>query len=242
MPRFAIRLLAAAVLFAGGFGAGAHIPSLAAARVVIAPAGNFTLDLTFDVPPFVLDLTPPAATDDAMNAWLDGPTNALAQSLDVAQSRFQREFSVVTDKGAGRADKIMFPRLADLERYKESVPMVQLPVMLALSLEGRLPAGARSVSFRFPAVMGIVAITVNRPGQPPATLVANSGEAPPPIPAKRRRRFPSSLPTPMPCRQPRRRSPNRAAGWWRGNISRSALNTYCRKGRTTSCSCWGCFC
>jgi hypothetical protein len=71
-----------------------------------------------------------------------------------------------------------------LERYKESVPIVQLPVMLMLSLEGRLPAGTRSVSFRFPEVMGIVAVTVNRPGQDPATLVANSGETTEPIPVQ----------------------------------------------------------
>ena len=62
--------------------------------------------------------------------------------------------------------------------------MVHLPVMLILSLEGHLPAGTHSVSFRFPAVMGIVAVTVSRPGQDPATLVANSGEATEPVPLR----------------------------------------------------------
>jgi hypothetical protein len=157
---------------------------MAAATVTIEPDGKLLLDLTFDVPPFVLDVTPQAATDDAMNAWLNGPTNALAASLNVAQSRFAQEFSMVTDTGAGGVDKIIFPSVADLERYKESVPLVQLPVMLPLTVKGKLPAGARSVSFHFPAVMGAVAITVNRPGQTPATLVANSGEATEPIPVQ----------------------------------------------------------
>ena len=157
---------------------------MAAAQVVIGSDGKFTLDLTFDLPPFVLNVTPSAATDPDMNAWLSGPTNSLAASLAAAQSRFAKEFTGVTDKGTGGVDKIAFPTVADLERYRESVPIVQLPVMLMLSLEGQLPAGARSVSFHFPAVMGIVAVTVNRPGQDPATLVAHSGEATAPIPVQ----------------------------------------------------------
>ncbi len=71
-----------------------------------------------------------------------------------------------------------------MERYKDSVAIVQLPVMLMLSLEGHLPPDARSVSFRFPAVMDVVAVTVNRPGQEMSTLVANSGETTTPIPLK----------------------------------------------------------
>jgi hypothetical protein len=142
------------------------------------------LDLTFDLPPFVLNVAPQAATDDAMNAWLDGPTNTLAANLDEARLRFQKDFSVVTDQGAGRVDKIIFSTVADLERYKDSVTIVQLPVMMILSLEGHLPPGTRSVSFRFPVVMDVVAVTVNRPEQEPSTLVANSGEATPAIPLK----------------------------------------------------------
>jgi len=176
--------------------AAAHLPSIAAALVTVQPDGKYSLDLTFDVPPFVLSVTPQAATDDAMNAWLNGSTNALIASLAAAQSRFSREFTVLADAGTNRSaglrfgsmksgvTKIIFPTAADLGRYKESVPIVQLPVMLMLSLEGRLPAGTRSVKFQFPAVMGVVAVTVNRPGQEPATLVANSGEATEPIPVQ----------------------------------------------------------
>ncbi len=166
------------------FSASAHIPAIASVTATVAADGKFTLDLTFDVPPFVLGVTPLAATDDAMNAWLDSPTNALAASLDAAQLQFQKEFAVVTDQGAGSVDKIIFPTIADLKRYEDSVPIVQLPVMLPLSLEGHLPAGAHSVSFRFPDVMGVVAVTVNRPEQEPAALVANSGEITTAIPLK----------------------------------------------------------
>ena len=186
MSRFAVKSVALVALLwrAAVFSASAHLPSMASATGTIEPDGKFTLDLTFDVPPFVLNVPPQAATDDAMNAWLNAPTNSLATSLAAAQSRFAKEFSMMTDQGAGGVDKIIFPSIAGLERHKESVPIMQLPVMLILSLEGHLPAGTHSVSFRFPAVMGIVAVTVSRPGQDPATLVANSGEATEPVPLR----------------------------------------------------------
>ena len=173
---------ALAIFCAASLPVAAHLPSIAAALVTVEPDGKFSLDLTFDVPPFVLNVTPQTATDDAMHAWLNGPTNALTASLTSAQSRFSQEFAVRGDGTAATVDKLIFPTTADLERYKESVPIVQLPIMLMLSLDGHLPAGARSVSFHFPAVMGVVAVTVNRPGQLPATLVANSGETTEPIP------------------------------------------------------------
>jgi hypothetical protein len=184
MNRFAISLFAVALLFAGGLGAQAHVPSMAAGTATIEPDGKYVLDLTFDLPPFALGVTPQAATDDVMNRWLDGPTDTLAASLIAAQSRFSKEFAVVTDQGAGSVDKIIFPSVSDLKRYEESVTIVQLPVMLTLSLEGKLPAGARSVSFRFPEIMGIVGVTVSRPGQTPLALVANTGEATEPIPVQ----------------------------------------------------------
>lgn len=184
IPGGGIKLALWLVLFlcASAVSASAHLPCLATAQVAVERDGKFTLDLTFDLPPFVLNVTPQAATDDAMNNWLNAPSNMLAASLSEAQSRFQKEFSVTTDAGAGSLDKIIFPTVADLERYDNSVAIVQLPVMMTLSAEGELPAKARSVSFRFPAVMDIVAVTVSRPGQDPATLVANAGETTVPIP------------------------------------------------------------
>jgi hypothetical protein len=177
-----VGLVCIVMWLAAEFPAAAHLTTMASAQVNVQADGKFTLDLTFDLPPFVLNITPQAATDDAMKAWLDSSTNALAASLDAAQARFDKQFSVTADAGAGSVDKMIFPTVADLERYKESVPIVQLPVMLMLSLEGYLPAGARQVQFRFPATLDVVAVTVNRPGQDPVTLVANPGEATAPIP------------------------------------------------------------
>ena len=193
------------LFFAAVLPVSAHLPTMAAAQVDIEADGKFTLDLTFDVPPFVLDVTPQAATDDAMRTWLNGPPTGLAASLTAAQGRFAREFAVVTDQESGRVDNLIFPSAADLNRYKESVPNVQLPVMLMLTLEGRLPPGTRTVSFQFPRVMGVVAVTVNRPEQDPATLVANSGTVTEPVPV-RLESTGTNAPNPVPAAEPGRGS------------------------------------
>ena len=94
MNQFAIRLLVATSLFTGGICASAHLPSIASALVSVEPDGKYSLDLTFDVPPFALNVLPQRAQDPAMNAWLDGPTNEVAASLAAAKTRFQKEFKV----------------------------------------------------------------------------------------------------------------------------------------------------
>jgi hypothetical protein len=77
---------------------------------------------------------------------------------------------------------LTFPTVEDIERYKESVGVMQFPMMLVLSLEGRLPAATRSVSFRFPAKLDVLALTVMRPSQPPGALDVKPGETTPPMP------------------------------------------------------------
>ena len=69
--------------------ASGHLPVMAAATATIESDGTYSVDLTFDVPPFVLAVLPQRAADPAMNAWLDGPTNAIAASLAQARARFQ---------------------------------------------------------------------------------------------------------------------------------------------------------
>ena len=162
--------------------ASAHLPAFSMATATIEPDGRYEMDLTFDVVAFALNQTSQATADAAMNELLDGPDPVLAAHLAAAQLRFQSDFAVLADGTAGTLDTNTFPTLADLQRYKESPPTPRLPVMLMASLAGHLPAGARSVSFRFPPAMGSVAMTVMRPTLPPASLVANPGLATDPVP------------------------------------------------------------
>ncbi len=177
-----IWIFVAVILCAAFSPAFAHMPTMAAATATIEADGKYSLDLTFDVPPFVSGVLPQSANDDDLNAWLDSSTNNLVLTLAAAQSRFQKEFAALAEGTTGTVDSLIFPAPDDVVRYRENPPRVRLPAMLMLSLDGHLPAGARSVSFRFPAELGVVAVTVIRPDQPPAALVANSGQATTPIP------------------------------------------------------------
>lgn len=162
----------------------AHVLALPVGTATIHPDGRFTLDLTFDVIAFALDQLSENAADSAMNELLDGPPEILSARLNEARTRFKNEFAILENGTASTVETLVFPSLEDVQRYKESAPAVRLPVMLVLSLEGRLPAGSRSASFRLPAKLGTVALTVVRPDQPIGVLMVVPGEATTPLPVK----------------------------------------------------------
>lgn len=89
---------------------------------------------------------------------------------------------MLSDGAPGTVGSIIFPAPDDVVRHRENAPPVRLPAMLMLSLEGKLPTSARSVSFRFPAEPGVVAVTVIRSVRGPVAQVANSGQATTPVP------------------------------------------------------------
>ena len=162
----------------------AHLLTLPVGTAAIQPNGRYSMDLTFDVIAFALDQRSENTADSAMNELLDGPPVILSARLNEAQARFKAEFSVLAGGRTGTVETLVFPSLEDVQRYKDSAPAARLPVMLVLSLEGRLPAGARSASFRLPAKLGAVALTVVRPEQPIGVLMVTPGEATTPLPVK----------------------------------------------------------
>jgi hypothetical protein len=162
----------------------AHLLTMPVATATIRADGSYTLDLTFDVIAFALDQTSESTPDPAMNQLLDGPPAILGAQLAGARTRFTNDFAVLENGTTGTLETLVFPSLEDVQRYKEAAPAIRLPVMLELSLAGRLPAGARSVSFRLPAKLGTVALTVVRPGQPIGVLMAVPGKATTPLPVK----------------------------------------------------------
>jgi hypothetical protein len=186
LERFGFRrvkpLLALLLLLASALPSLAHLPSLAFGTATIEADGKYTLDLTFDVFPYALNETPQDAKDEEMRRLLDGPTNTLAARLAEAKGRFEKEFAVLVDGKPAATDKMSFPTVEDIERYKDSVALVQFPIMLVLSVEGHLPADARAVSFRFPPKLDVIALSVMRPSQAPGSLVVNPGETTDPVP------------------------------------------------------------
>jgi HupE / UreJ protein len=177
-----VAFLTLLLLFTSLLPASAHLPTLATGTASFDPDGHFTLDLTFDVLAFALDQKPQDATDDSMRQLLNGPTNTLAASMADAELRFEHEFLVLADNRPGSVTALTFPTAEDVQRYKESVGVMQFPMMLVLSLEGRIATNAHSVSFRFPTKLDTVALTVMRPFQPPGALLVNPGETTAPMP------------------------------------------------------------
>lgn len=155
----------------------AHIVGMPDGTATIQPDGRYKLELTFDVLAFALDEFPENVTDVPMNELIDGPEDVLIARLGEAQKRFENEYSVSSNGQLGTVDMLIFPSSDDIRRYKESGPLIRLPCMLALTVEGRLPPGARAVSFRLPAKFGMVSLSVVRPEQSVGVLMVDPGNA-----------------------------------------------------------------
>lgn len=162
----------------------AHMQEFASATATVKPDGRYAVDLTFDVLAFVLDESPDTVMDFPMNELLDGPDNVLGTGLDAAKARFKNEFAVLENQRQGTVDSMVFPSLADIQRHKDASPLTRLPVMLMTSLEGSLPAGARSVAFRFPSKLGMVSLTLVRPDLSIDVMMVTAGVPTDPVPIK----------------------------------------------------------
>jgi hypothetical protein len=165
------------LLFAGGvpMEGDAHPAYLTVAEVSISSDGRFELTMRFDTLAFALNDTSARIGNAPMEDLVAGPRAALTAALDDARGRFLHGFRVATGRGPGRVDSIEFPDAAQVLAWKATVQPF-LPVVLPVRLAGRLPAGARSVTFRFPDVLMQVVLTVERPGEEPAAEAVEAGE------------------------------------------------------------------
>lgn len=162
-------LLLVAVLTTAAFAHPANVPySLAK----VAPDGTFSIRIRFDALAFATGASPKDADDDAMNALLDGPETALRDALANAAGQFRRGFVI---GNGGQIDHLDFPTVAAVRRFLAADPDPRLPVMLEASLRGRLPKGARTISFRYPATFGTVIQTVEFPYNEPISEPVEPG-------------------------------------------------------------------
>ena len=108
-------------------------------------------------------------------------------------------FRVETDRGPGSVDTVDFPGSDKVLAWKALTTPV-LPVVLAVGLSGRLPAGAGTVAFRFPSVLEQVVLTVERPGEEPTGEQVEAGAMSQSLPVK-------IDPSPGPSPEPKEASP-----------------------------------
>ena len=179
---WALLALLLAILAAGGVRCQAHPASIAAATAKVQLDGHFVVESRFDLLAFVLDDTPQRIGDGPMNALLDGPASDLQTQLDKAEGRFQRDFQASGGSGPGAVDAVIFPSVADVQKWRDSGIKPRLPVTMTVTVQGHLPPGAASASFRFPDVLGMIVVTTEFPYREPVSEPVEAGTFSTPLP------------------------------------------------------------
>ena len=177
MTRHAAAWLAAAAwcALAAPAAARAHQAAITAAEATVEADGRFRVVVQFDTLAFALNDTSARIGNEPMEELLDGPRAELAARLADSKVRFLHGFRVATDRGPGTVDGGEFPGADQVLAWKATNTPV-LPVVLPVTLTGRLPAGAGTVAFRFPDVLEQVILTVARPGEEPSAEPVEAGE------------------------------------------------------------------
>jgi hypothetical protein len=156
----------------------ANVPS---ARVHVNPDNTLELHVRFDILAFCLEATPQDIANGPMDALLDGPQSELQNRLADAQNRFKSGTVVTTDTGTAAFDSISFPSVSDVLNCAAENGQQRLPVMLTAIVKEHLPAGARTISCRFPDVMGSVVVTAEMPYEEPVSEPVDPGSASTPL-------------------------------------------------------------
>jgi len=170
--------LALPALLAAGTAASAHNLAFTDVRLELRMDGTFTADVSCDLD--ALALGAPSEKDDAaaLAAEIEALSPAAREELVAGLERLLKRRLRVRYDGAPAPFEVALP-----ERGRPTPPGA-LPSALGLvaRLSGRVPAGAREVSFFASLAFPPVRIAVVREGQagaPPIELVARGGESRP---------------------------------------------------------------
>jgi hypothetical protein len=150
------RLLTVPVLMAALLpeAASAHPAQFTTLQVTVEPAGQFQAALNIDILAYALGKTSLDATNEELEALLDGPRQSLGEKLADAGERFRREVVIHTDAGNVTPTAWQLPGLAEVDAVlaRKIRPRILMPGEIDFS--GTLPAGAHTVSIRLPYVLG----------------------------------------------------------------------------------------
>lgn len=168
-----------AVMICLGRDAAAHPPVATSAIIKVSPSGEVDLTLTHDVLAFALNDQSQNIPDGPMFELLNGPSEVLAASLREAATRF--ESLCVLSAGGKRVPLrvVAYPRVSAVYEVKAKKPAYPLPIKLELHATAAIPATSTSMKIRFPEMLGIVVLTIDRPGQEPVALPLDPNELSP---------------------------------------------------------------
>lgn len=178
------RLLASlAALFAATSAAPtlAHPGFPATALVTIDRDARLTLTIRHDALAFALNDFSASIDDAPMLELLDAPEHTQQAVFDNSLARFSSHTRVLADHIPIALTITEHPDPAALTSWKLAHPSRRLPVKLDFAAAAQLPPSTRSISIRFPEIMGDVMCTIDRFGHEPLGLPLTPGEISPPL-------------------------------------------------------------
>jgi hypothetical protein len=159
----------------------AHPPLAAIAFVKVEPGGRLTLTLVHDSLAFALNDTSQAIGDEAMYTLLRGPDEDLAAAFADGRGRIRNQVRFAADGQALAFEIKASPAVEQARRWQVDNPGQRLPLKLEFVLAADLPAGARTVTFVFPAVLDQLVLSIDRPGLETLVIPVSPGETSPAV-------------------------------------------------------------
>jgi hypothetical protein len=132
----------------------AHPVQFTTLQVRVQSDGEFEAVLNIDILAFALHKTSQQATNDEMQALLDGPRATLGADLADAGQHFKHEVVVRTDAGDAVVSSWSLPGLREVDAVLALGlhPSILMPGEIRFS--GNLPFQAKTLSIRLPYVLG----------------------------------------------------------------------------------------
>lgn len=188
MRRCARRLVVMMCALVAALGAAqvavAHPGLKSSAVVSIKADGTLILSVHHDALAFALNDISERVDDEPMNALLEGPPADLAAALVESHERFQTLMRVEADGQSVEMKITDGPTPEKVGAWVASGYSPRLPVKMDFVTGGKLPLSTRSVVLFFPEILSDVVVTIERPGQEPASMVARGGHASPEVPIR----------------------------------------------------------
>ncbi len=124
---------------------------------------------------FALGAPPATINDEHMLQILDGPRAELDRVYAEAKSRFASEFQLSTGGAVLPVRELLGPTAEQAIAYKQANPRAPLPVKLEFIVRADLPRDSKSLTLKFPELLGDVILTVQAPGDEPLAAAVRAG-------------------------------------------------------------------
>jgi hypothetical protein len=161
--------------------AAAHPPVPTVGLIKVTPDGAVTVTIIHDALAFALNDTSVRVGDPAMFAFIDGPQAEIIAGFDDGLARLKVGLRLTVDGSPLSYEATEAPSLTALKQWLTEHPDRTLPCKMDFVVRATLPAGAKSLTCRFPEILSDVLVVIDRPGMEPSEFPLAPAEVSPPI-------------------------------------------------------------